>query len=390
MTVSVHQRGGRTAHQSELVHELTRQELLELADSDDAPRVSIYLSIPRVASLAAQRVAWTNLVRAAERQLTAQRIVSGEVRRILTPARRAAEVRNTQARGLAFLAGPRSSRVLAVATDVPTAVVVGDRSYLRPLLPLLEKDNYFVLGLGRDDVRLFAGDREMVRELALEGLPLAPLASMPRERRPAGAFIADRGSSAIRGVWHGVGGAAADIDQRRVIDHFRGVDAAVKKILRNSDAPLVLGGVGYLHTLYRGINSYPALVPEGITAGLGDMTMSQLHERTWPIVEPTLHARHGAALARFTQLQGSGRTVSEPSSAASAADYGRVETLIVAAAETDHLPSAGVPSAPADDTHTRMVLEQAIAGTLRHGGSIHVVDDQSMPTSTPLAGILRY
>src|SRR3954454_4857403 len=148
MAVAVNQRGGSTEHRSELVYQLARQELLALADTDDAPLVSIYLSIPRVASLAAQRITWSNLVRAAERQLAADRFGGAEGGRILTPARGAVDSRNTKARGLAYFAITRSSRALSVAIDVPTTVVVGDRCYLRPLLPLLEqKDNYFVLGL---------------------------------------------------------------------------------------------------------------------------------------------------------------------------------------------------------------------------------------------------
>jgi hypothetical protein len=39
--------------------------------------------------------------------------------------------------------------------------------------------------------------------------------------------------------------------------------------------------------------------------------------------------------------------------------------------------------------HDRMLLEEAVTGTLRHGGSIHVVEGASMPTSTSLAGVLR-
>jgi hypothetical protein len=83
-------------------------------------------------------------------------------------------------------------------------------------------------------------------------------------------------------------------------------------------------------------------------------------------------------------------TVSEPSAAASAAEDGRVETLIVAAADTDRMPTAAVAGASADDIQTQMLLEEAIAGTLRHGGSIHAVNGQAMPTSTSVAGILRF
>jgi len=382
----------RTAHHSELVRGLTRHELLELADSGDAPRVSFYLATSRDSSRAAQRVAWTNLIRSAKRQLRANGVVAGEARHLLASARRVVDTRDAQAQGLAFFASTGFARTLSLAIHVPTMAVVGERCYLRPLLPLLEpRDHYYVLGLSRDDVRFFVGTRELVKELSLDGLPLAPLASMPRERSPAGAFVADAASIGIRGVWHGVGGTVDDLDKQRIVAHFREVDAAVRRMLRNSDAPLVLGGVGYLHALYRGVNSYPALLPEGIYGGLGDMTTKHLHERAWPLVEPTLHAARREALARFTQLNGSGRTVSELSAAASAADEGRVDTLIVAAADTSGVQGTEVASDSAGDVYDdRMLLEQAVAGTLRHGGSIHVLDTASMPTSTTLAGILRY
>ena len=371
-------------HESGLVRELSRTELLELTESGDGLRVSVYLKRSRESARTAQRIAWTNLLGSAERQLAANGLVGGEARCLLAPARRVIDGRHAHARGIAFLGNARFSRAMSLAIQVPSMAVVGERCYLRPLLPLLEsKVHYYVLGLSSDDVRLFAGDHELVKELALDGLPLAALASMPRSRRPAGAFVADRRSAGIRGVWHGVDGATDDVDKQRIVAHFREVDTAVKKILRNSGAPLVLGGVGYLHALYREVNSYPTLVPDGIIGGLGDMTPKQLHERAWPLVEPALHAERRDALARFAQLEGAGRTVSELSAAARMAENGRVDTLIVAALD--------VASGSAETVHDDwMLLERAIAGTLRHGGTVHVVDGESMPTSTSLAGILRF
>jgi Bacterial archaeo-eukaryotic release factor family 3 len=388
---------GKTAHrpredaQSELLQELTGHELLELAGSGHAPRVSIYLPTPLGSSLVAQRIAWTNLVRSAERQLTSAGLTSGELRALLASTRPVVEAPNAGAQGVAHLASLRWSRAMSVAIQVPTAAVVGDRFYLRPLLPLLEPTgHYYLLGLSQDDVRFFAGNREHLKELSLDGLPLAPLASMPRGRHRAGAFVADRGSAGIRGAWHGVGGAVNDLDKQRIVAHFREVDAAVGKILRNRDAPLVLGGVGFLQAVYRAVNSYPVLMPEGIIGGLGDMTTRQLHERAWPLVEQTLHAERRNAVSRFTQLHGSGRTVSELSAAASAASEGRVETLIVAAADLGLRQMADVADSSAGTVqHDRMLLEEAVTGTLRHGGSIHVVEGASMPTSTSLAGVLR-
>ena len=363
--------------QSELVRELTRRDLLSLADSGNAPRMSVYLATPRDSSLAALRIAWTDLMRSAERQLTVAGLVREEVRHLLVPARQVINAREDHALGLAWFASARFSRVLPLAIHVPTTAVIGDRWYLLPLLPLHGPRNYYVLGLSRDDIRFFAGTPETLVELSLDGLPLAPLASMPRERPPAGAFAADRDGASIRAVWHRMGGAAADIDKQRIVAHFREVNAAVSKILGDSQAPLVLGGAGYLHAPYRGINSYPNLMHEGIIGGLRDMTTKELHDRAWPLVESTLRAERTEAVARFAELDGSGRTVSELSAAAGAADDGRLDALLVAAAEVAHLH---------DDW---ALLERAVVGTLRHGGTVCVLDNELMPTSTSLAGILK-
>lgn len=350
-----------TAPEREVVRELTRHEWLELAESGDDPRVSIYLATPWGSTLIAQRIAWTNLMRSTERQLATNGVAGRESRRLLTPARRVVVGQNAHAQGVAYLASAGFSCVMSLAIHVPSLAVVGDRCYLRPLLPLLEpRDHYYVLWLSRDEVRLFAGTRELVNELALDGLALAPLASMPR----------------------GVGETAEDVDKQRIIAHFREVDTAVSEVLRGRDSPLVLAGVGYLHALYRGVNSYPGLVPYGIIGGLGDMTTKQLHERAWPLVEATLQAKRRDAVLRFAQLHGSGRTVSELPEAANAADDGRLETLIVARAD--------LASGSADNLHDDWrLLERAIAGTLLYDGTVQLVDDKLMPTSTLLAGILR-
>jgi hypothetical protein len=356
------------AARCDLVREVTRDELLELADSNDGPLVSIYLATSGESSLAGRRIAWTKLTRSAERQLTTEGVVGRPASRMRADARRVIDTRDARARGIAYFAGTRWSRVLSLAISVPTTAVVGDRCYLRPLLPLLEPtDHYYVLGLSREEVRFFAGSRELVKELPLVGLPLAPLASMPPERHPATTF-----------------------DKQPIVAFFREVDAAVRKILGDSGAPLVLGGVDYLQGLYQRVSSCPTLIPDGIIGELGDMTSTQLHERAWPLVEAKLHAERREALARFAQLDGSGRTLSQLSATADASDEGRVETLIVAAVDMSGAPDGNMAGVSENLCEDRMLLERAVAGTLRHNGTVHAVNRDSMPTSTSLAAILRY
>jgi hypothetical protein len=376
---------------SELLLNMTRRQLVKLADRGRPPRISISLATPPGSSVAGQRSVWMKLVRTARRQLVTSGLSSGEARALLGSAGSAIEGRHPGAQSVAFFASAQWSRALSIAIQVPSMAVVGDRFCIRPLLPLLEHtdhDRYFVLGLGRDDVRLFKGTRERVQEVSLDGLALAPFASMPRGRRPPKAFMADRNRIGASGVWHGGGTAAADVDDQRIVEHFREVDKAVRNTLAGSHHPLILAGADHLHRLYRQASSYPGLVPEGVTGGFAEMTTTRIHDQAWPLAEPRLYPERRKALASFAQLDGTGRTVTEPAAAASAADDGRIDALLVAQ-QTQPTGSAGARSTTLD-RRLQMLLEQAIAGALRYGGSVHVLEQELMPTPEPLAAILRY
>lgn len=373
------------------VGSISPRELLTLTELDDQLRVSLYLPVPRGSPRAKRRIQWKNLVGAAARQLGADGMHDIEVDRTLQAAGPAFDHSGNgggQDGGWVYFANPRWSRAMRVRIGVPHGAFIGDRCYIAPLLPLLShQDRYFLLGLSRDDLQLFAGTRIGLAAVPLEGLPLGPLASMPRGRRPAGAFVAERGDSGFRGLLHGVGATEVD-QQRNILEHFRRVDAAVGDLLQNEGPPLILGGVAYLHALYREVNSYPYLLDQGINGSLRDHAPAQLHALAWPIAEAAPHANRRQAIGRFRLLHGTGRTITEARAAAAAADEGRVEVLIVSVDTAGDAATSGVAvkrlSGPS------LCVEQAITGTLRNGGAVHAVRPGRMPVPTALAAILRY
>jgi len=372
------------------VDSISRREILSLAARSDQSRVSLYLSTRDGSPTSPKRLLeWEALIRAAARQLRAAGMPDADVDRTLDPAGHAFDRdRRNAAReeSWVYFADARWQSAMRVPISVPRLAVVGDRCCIAPLVPLLaRKGEYFLLELSRDDIRLYAGTRVHLVRVPLEGLALGPLASMPPRARPARAFAADRGGSDSRGFEQGVDGGTELDERRSILEHFRRVDTGIRDMFRADKPPLVLGGAAHLRSLYREVNSYSRLLDGDVASGPRDMPPAQLHARSWSIVGQVLHQSQRQAVSRFTLLQGTGRTVTEPHAVAVAAEAGRVETLIFA--------SDATTSAQASDNVVRLsgiplYLERAVVGTLRSGGDVYLERKGRMPVGATVAAIL--
>ena len=115
------------------------------------------------------------------------------------------------------------------------------------------------MALTREEIRLFEGIRFALGEMALDGLPLAVWLTMPRRRPLLHALLADRGEAGL------VGFDGADNDaEPLVLQHFQRVDQALRELLVDHQAPLVLASGRHLQGLYHRASTYPHLVLAGV------------------------------------------------------------------------------------------------------------------------------
>ena len=369
---------------------MSRRELLRLAERSGQSLVSLYLFAPSGSPSPKRRMEWTNLIRAAARRLRAEGISNADVERTLKPAGRAFDRDGSERPREAswvYFGDTHWCCAMRVPVTVPRLAVTGDRCYVAPLVPLLaRKEEYFLLELRGDDIRLYVGNRVELSPVLLEGLALGPLASMPPGARPARAFAADRSGSDWPGLAHGIDGDIEVGERGRILEHFRRVDTGVLDVLRGDEPPLVLSGVAHLRSLYREVNSYSRLLDGDIESGPQGLPPTQLHARSWPIVEPTLHRSERKAIGRFKLLHGSGRTLTDPHDVATAAEEGRVETLILAGDATTRAQDSDKAMRLSG---TLLSVERAVAGTLRAGGDVHIQRNGRLPGRTTVAAILR-
>lgn len=129
-------------------------------------------------------IRFRNLVRALEESLR-QKYPARDVRPLLEPFERLADDpsfwRMRTLDGLAIFATPDLFRKYRLQRPVPELAVVADSFHLKPLVRILQSaDSYYVLGLTRQRIRVWEGNRDVLDEADLP--PDVPLTiwSIPR------------------------------------------------------------------------------------------------------------------------------------------------------------------------------------------------------------------
>jgi hypothetical protein len=368
---------------------LNAQDLTQLSDERGGLRISVFLPTDRAgAQTDRDRIRLKNSLRQAEQVLRGDGMSAAQTDQILQPARELLDRTPLWQRpsdGLAVFVGPGGMRHLRVPLRLPELVAVGRRFLVQPLLPLLTASaRFYVLTLNQDEIGLFRGDRYRLDEVTLDGLGLAVWLTMPRRRAEVHAFVADRGGVGSHAVFHGV----QDDHSPLVLQHFRRVDRALREVLDDGAAPLVLAGVRSTQALYRQVNTHTRLVGEGVDGTVRDMGLQQLHRLAWPLVEPMLRREETAAAARYRELQGTGRTSTDVTDVGNAARHGRIETLFLRANDS---AAAGAPRTIRLNENVGMDdSDVAAISTLRHSGTVYAVPRHRMPDVAPLAATLRY
>jgi hypothetical protein len=384
---------------SDLIGSLSVEELRSLADENGEHLLSLYLPTAVAGPGVAQNpIRFKNLVRGVERELDGR--VGRAALALLEPLAKLVEdgaFWRHQGRGLAILRDAERIRCWRLPYEPAELAVTGSRFMLRPLLPLVAgNDHYYVLGLGREFVRLWRGDRWTIEERVLGpdvprriedviGTDFEPKSIQWHTRTPHG----PGGSRAA--MFHGHG-AAADEQDLELREFLLAIARNIGRYLEPK-APLVVCGLEEIGAMFREVAAEPGLVDEPITIHPPDLTPEELRERAWRVAAPVLREPQTKAAARFAELAGTGRATSDLAVVVAAAADGRVETLLYEAAAPPvwgRWDPAARRVLDAGDGEREDLLDRAAIETLRHGGRTFPVEAGDMPGSGSVAAVLRY
>jgi len=297
--------------------------------------------------------------------------------------------------GLAALAAPGFFRVYLLQRSVPERVVVADSFHTKPLLRILQSaDRYQILGLTRERVRLFEGNRDSVDEIELApNVPGTITDALGEEHTEPyhGVFTYGTGPGGT-GMHHGSGARTDDLDMDTE-RFFRVVDRTVLEgHSRPSGLPLLIAALPEYHKLFREVSQNPHLMAVGLEVDPGHLSAEELNDRAWKVVLPQYLARLASLVERFEAARAHGKGTGDVAEAGRAAVECRIRTLLVDAdqvvpgrldADTGGLELTGASGV--DD-----LLDDIGELVLSKGGEVVVVPSGQMPTKTGVAAEYFY
>jgi hypothetical protein len=299
--------------------------------------------------------------------------------------------------GLAVLGAPGLFRVFRVPRPVRELALVADTFYVAPLLHVAQSsDRYQVLCVTREVARVFEGNRDALAELEPGTFPADIEIALGDRRTETLQTVAwyGAGSAEPGPMFHGHGSRKDEID-KDTERYFRAVDRAmIGQFSTPSELPLVLVALPEHQPVFRRISQNAALLERGVDADPEAMSIEQLRDLAWQVVEPTYLERLTRLSETFRQGVAAQRATADLSDAARAAVRGRISHLLVEAGRIRpgriDAATGAIVDLPLGDPTVGDMLDDLAEAVLRTRGEVVVVPTERMPSDTGLAASFRY
>lgn len=385
--------------QLELTRSLNYDELRKLA-STEGPCITVCMGLqpaPNQSRMDFQRL--KSAIRQAETKLQeGWPGVPPDVGRELTESLHMLESDSDQWGGeggsLVILRSPEVFRAFELHGDLQDSVVVGDFFHIFPLLPALQvaEEKFYILALSQKNVRLLACTADSSHQLDLPNGTPTNLEDWLNTRMPNASPDRTETHSGPGGCTAGSFTSTTDRDNKdeHLANFYRVINKAVTEQLRGQPHPLVLAGVEYERSMYRGINSYSHLCEEDVQGSPESLKGPELHQRALEAVQDFYAQPARKAMELWDKVGGGERALTKLDDIVKAAFEGRVAHLFA----TRDAQGQGV-----FDRNTMQVRSQgrqedlvnaAALQTLAYGGDVFIVNPDQIPNGSQLAAITRF
>lgn len=384
---------------------LAHAELTELLQTQDAHCVTMLMPTHRSGKDNEQdSIRFRNLLDRAEKELTERGLRSVAARQMLEPARRRTAdwpFWAHQADGLAVFLTPKRMRFFRTLHPFRETLVIGDRFYIVPLLPLVtENMRFYILAVSPRKVRLFRANRDTAIEVDVPEMPenLEEFTRVIVSEKQLQFHTRDTTiqNPAYRSAeFFGHSASDSETEQKiRLLEYSRAIDKRLQRVLAEEKAPMVLAGDKSLVPIYRQANNYANVLEESLMGNPDAQKPAELRDRAWSLIEPLFLDTRRRVLEAYGQAVGNGRGSHRLKEILPAAQDGRVANLLVVSdrqrwgrydsdartVEFDEQPSL----------QNEELVNRAVILTLQTGGEVLPMQPSEMPEPDPVAAIFRF
>lgn len=371
---------------------LTKELIQELLSADQEPCLSLYMPTHRTHPENLQdSIRFKNLTKQLEESLLLK-YSAGEVKKHLEPFETLndnIDFWNHTSEGLAIFSAPGLYKVVVLHEQVEELAMVADSFHTKPLRQYMQSvDHYYLLGLSRQEFRLFEGNHHSLVEVELaEDSPKTIEDALGDELTDKHSTVASYG---------GTGGGKKDEVEKDTERYFRAVANYVNEnYSKPTGWPLVLAALPEYHNLFQKVSKNPLLLPKGVAINPLSVTPDKLVTMAWEIMEPEYLSKLDLAVDKYEQAKAHGKGSDDYKEVAAAAVEGRVDTLII---EAHRMIAVRITNLVTGNTQNKDLQNPKVDDLLddmgelvaKMGGQVMVLPTDKMPSETGLAAIYRY
>jgi hypothetical protein len=369
-----------------------------LFDNPEPPCLSLYQPTHRHHPDNQQDpIRFRNLVKELEQSLRRE-YSARDAGALLEPFHRLAADRafwNCTLTGLAVLGATGFFRAYRLQRPVPELAIVANSFHLKPLVRILQSaDAYQVLGISRQKISFFEGNRDVLDEVELDPAVPRTASEAPRGEAKEHHVSAWTSSAGGPGV-HYSEGSKSDIVDNEATRFYRAVDRAIlEQYSRPSRLPLLLAALPENQSFFRAISHNAFLLPEPINYYPDNLSADDLRARAWEVMEPHYLARLSGLIEMFGAAKGRELGSDNVQKIAESAVAARVATLLIEANRqipgrldplTGETQLSDLVNPQTDD-----LLDDIGELVWKNGGQVIVVPRERMPTQSGIAAIYRF
>ena len=381
---------------------LTKELVQELLSTDQETCLSLYMPTHRNHPENLQdSIRYKNLIKQLEESLSLK-YSAGEVKKYLEPFEALTDnidLWNHTSEGLALFSATGLFKVVVLHETVEELAMVADSFHTKPLRQYMQSvDHYYLLGLSRQEFRLFEGNHHSLVEVELaEDSPKTIENALGDELTDSHSTVASYGGtgSDSSGMHHGGGGKKDEVE-KDTERYFRAVANYVNEnYSKPTGWPLVLAALPEYHNLFQKVSKNPLLLLKGVAINPLSVTPAKLVTMAWEIMEPEYLLKLDRMVDKYEQAKANGKGSDDYKEVAAAAVEGRVDTLII---EADRMIAVRITNMVTGNTQNKDLQNPKVDDLLddmgelvaKMGGQVMVLPVEKMPSETGLAAIYRY
>jgi hypothetical protein len=380
--------------QLEATRSLSLADLKELVNID-GPCITMYMPLeaaPNLSQMDQRRM--KSLVRRVDEELAAHEMPKAGREELVESLRELSPGAINfagESGSLAVLRSPYVFRAAPVGQKLDESVVIASHFHLFPILHWLQvsDESFYLLALSQKHVRLLRCTSRDVEEVELPPNTPSSLEEWLNTPSPANHSAQEAPEPGST-----VGSFTSTHDREKRDEHlanfFRVINRAVFDKLRDGRAPLILCGVDYERTLYKGVNTYQHLVEDGVQGSPESLKRGDMHARALEIARDFFAAPARKALSSWDKIAGSERAVTEFPQVVKAAFEARVAQLFAA----DGAKAMGVFDRATMQMKVQGrqedLVNAAVMQTIAYGGDVFVCKPEDVPGGGQVAAITRF